>query len=103
MTCIHQIKIAKFHGKYLCRKVCATWKATERCVLTTAALEVLGPSEKRSSRGWRDEEYDKAVAAKGEAYRAYIQSNTRGGKERYQAKRREATKLYRRNRRRFEQ
>ncbi len=38
-----------------------------------AITEVLGEQERRSQKGWRDEEYDRAVAAKNLAYQKCLQ------------------------------
>lgn len=77
------------------------WKQCAEAI-TSAATEVVGFLERSRPKGWRDEEYDRAVAKKEEAYRVYIARNTRSNKENYHQKRREATKLYRQKKRRFD-
>lgn len=71
-------------------------------VIKTAATEILGEQEQPRRNGWRDEEYDRAVAAKDQAYRKYLQRYTRASREEYRAKRREASKIYRQKKRRFQ-
>ena len=66
------------------------------------ATECIGHSEKRVKFGWRDDEYDRAIAEKEKAYQKYIQRNTRSNYEEYKNKRREASKLYRQKKRRYE-
>ncbi len=71
-------------------------------VITSVATECIGHSEKRVKFGWRDDEYDRAIAEKEKAYQKYIQRNTRSNCEEYRNKRREASKLYRQKKRRYE-
>ncbi|MDC7123903.1 hypothetical protein OMK64_20430 [Cellulomonas fimi] len=64
-------------------------------VVKTTATEILGMQKLQRILGWRDEEYDKAVAEKNLLYQKNVQRNTRATKEAFQNKRREVVKLAR--------
>ena len=66
------------------------------------ATECIGHSEKRVKFGWRNDKYNKEIADKEKAFKKYIQRNTRSNCEEYRNKRREASKLYRQKKRRYE-
>lgn len=79
----------------------AHWKQCASVVISTAT-EILGMKQPPRQCGWRDDEYDRAVAEKKNAYQKSLQLKTRAAKEAFKTKRREVVKLAKQKKRQFE-
>ena len=76
----------------------------ERIKKTTweVAKRVLGTEEKQRKEHWYDEQCKQAVDMRNELYRRYIQRRTRERREKYEEARREADKICRQKKRKYE-
>lgn len=75
-----------------------TWKSISD-VVKKVATEVVGFQKPQKPLGWRDEEYDDAVAQKDQARLRCLDRDTRGNREKYKEKRRFAVRVARRKKR----
>ena len=68
--------------------------------LKEVAISVLGPQKQQKKEGWRDQEYEEAVAKKEKAYKIKIGRDTRANRAAFREERRKTTKLARQKKRR---